>query len=689
MSCRFHVYTMARRKILRFRCEECNRASSSSSETCLRGMMLALIEHPDADELLLPGALESIYTGENLLGLKQLASAFEKCRILAFTKPSGCGRCWQERCQELGKLVELIPTKPQLVMAELKTMKKKARAYKSTCRKCVEDFSKTVEIMCRTLEECLPPKGIGILPPLSRPCFSCSQLSINPPPGRLVDGYQVGDAEVRIYQLPSLEHFYFLIPPEFSLSTEKASLLEKVKNTLLSEKTGNPLPSREQLKRTIESLLMQFSAQQGILLDDELETLTSILLRHTLGLGLLELLLEDPYVQDVYVDAPLGSTPVHLYHRNYEECLTNLYLTPTDAEPLVSKFRALSGRPFSESDPVLELEWGNTRVTVVGKPLSPEGVSFSFRRHRPMPWTLPQFVTVGLLPPIAAALLSLAADAQSSILITGSRGSGKTSLLGSLLLELHPKLRIVVVEDTPELPVDKMRELGYKIQTLQTKSPLSTSEGGINAEDALRTVLRMGESVLVLGEVRGPEAKVLFEAMRIGAVGNSVLGTLHGSSSRDVLERITHDLGIPPSSFKSTDLIVCLGPVRRKGSLTKQRRLLQLTEVRKFPQLELQDLVVYRPQHDDFLVSLERSEFLKRVSRVWGVKMEELRKFLDLKAKILQTLVEASKVVGPKLLEADFVVRSNLVLRSFLEKESENVFEQWHHWLLGAVHENR
>lgn len=686
MICSFQVYRIAQRKILRFECENCNHPSSLHSQTCLTGIVRALIEHPDSYELVLPGPLDHIYTGESLLSLKRLALAFEKCRILALTKPSGCGKCWQERSRELNRVIGLIPVKPQLALTELRR-RKKVESTEPACKRCLEDFSKTLETMQQTLEECLPPKGTGLLPPLSKPSFSYSQLSLDPPQGKLVDGYQVGNAEVRIYQLPNLGYFYFLIPPEFSLSAEKASLLAEVKQSLLSERIEDPLPSREQLRRKIESLLLIFSAQKGILLNDELSILTSILLRHTIGLGLLELLLEDPWVQDVYVDAPLGSIPVYLYHRNYEECVTNLYLTPMDAEPLVSKFRALSGRPFSESNPVLELEWENTRVTVVGKPLSPQGVSFSFRRHRTTPWTLPQFVAVGLLPPVAASFLSLAVDAQSCILITGSRGSGKTSLLGSLLLELHPKLRIVVVEDTPELPVDKLRELGYKIQTLQTKSPLSSLEGGISAEDALRTVLRMGESVLVLGEVRGPEARVLFEAMRIGAVGNSVLGTLHGSSSRDVLERITQDLGITASSFKSTDLIVCLGPVRERGFLTRRRKLLQLTELRKFPQLELQDLVVYHPQRGDFIISLEKSYFLKKVSRLWGVKTEELRRLIELKAKVFQTLVEVSKRADPKILEADFVLQSNLMLRSFLEKESENAFEEWHHWLMGAIHE--
>jgi type IV secretory pathway ATPase VirB11/archaellum biosynthesis ATPase len=692
MSCGFQVFKVGQEKILRFKCEDCTHCSSpESSEACLRGIIGALLEHPEAGELILPGPLDSIYSGESLLGLKQLALAFEKCSLLAAAKPSGCGRCWKERREELGRIVKLIPVNPRLALTELRG--ERAEAGKSgggpACQKCREDFSKTLETMHKILEECLPPKGIGLKPPLLRPCFSGSRLSSNPPRGRLLESYQVCGAEVRIYQLPDQQHFYFLLPPELTLPPGKADLLRRVQEALLSKETSDPLPSKEQVRRSIERLILEFSAGDGATLEPgEVEGLGSILLRHTAGFGLLEVLLSDPWVQDVYADAPLGSSPVHLYHRNYDECLTNLYLTPMDAEPLVSKFRALSGRPFSETDPVLELEWGQTRITVVGRPLSPHGVSFSFRQHKSTPWTLAQFVAAGFLPPLAAALLSLAVDAQSSILITGSRGAGKTSLLGSLLLEIHPKSRILVVEDTPELPVERLRELGFKIQTLQTKSPLSTFQGGVSAEDALRTVLRMGESVLVLGEVRGPEARVLFEAMRIGAVGNSVLGTIHGSGSRDVLERIVHDLGISPNSFKCTDLIACAGPVRKKGTATKRRKLLQLTEVRKFPELELRDLLAYHPSRDSFVTSMERSEFLWGISRRWGVKPEELKRRLEVKAKIFETLVETSRELGnPKLLEADFVLKSNLKIRSLLEEESEEVFEEWHHWLLGAAHE--
>ncbi|MEM2480861.1 MAG: type II/IV secretion system ATPase subunit [Candidatus Hadarchaeales archaeon] len=678
MSCSFRVFRIGLGKILRFDCEECNFCPlPEPSDMCLRGMMKALWEHPDAEELVLPGPLEGIYTGKALSGLKQLAEAFEKCQILATAKPANCER-WEEIRKELLEIVELIPAKPLLALKE-------ARGRKNH-HFCTKVLSERLDSICGFLEECLPPKGIGIQPPLLR-AFSGARLSPNPPQGELVESYQISGTEVRIYRLPDLQHLYFLMPPEFSLSPQKVCLLGKIQERLLSLHLEDPFPSRELLRRRIEALILEYAAEGEIELEEEEEErLTSILLRHTVGLGLLELPLSDPWVQDLYADAPLGLSPVHLYHRHYEECITNLYLSPAVAESLVSKFRALSGRPFSEADPELELEWEGTRVTVVGSPLSPEGTAFSFRKHKSTPWTLPQFVAVGFLPPTAASLLSLAVDAHCCLLITGSRGSGKTSLLGSLLPELHPKSRILVVEDTPELPVDRLRELGFKIQTLGTKPPLSTSQTELTAEDVLRTVLRMGESVLVIGEVRGGEAKVLFEAMRIGAVGNSVLGTIHASSSADVLDRIVHDLHIPENSFKSTDLIVCVGPVRKKGSLSRRRRLLQLTEVRKSSGLALRDLIQYDYLKDRFIVSLEGSELLSRISRHWGMGAEELEELVRLRTEMFEILVETSqKLRKPELLEVGFVVESNLILRSLLEKGSGDILRRWHHWLLGRV----
>jgi type IV secretory pathway ATPase VirB11/archaellum biosynthesis ATPase len=122
-----------------------------------------------------------------------------------------------------------------------------------------------------------------------------------------------------------------------------------------------------------------------------------------------------------------------------------------------------------------------------------------------------------------------------------------------MLLEIPPKYRILTIEDTHELPIEKLQNLGWKVQAMSSQSSVLKSGAEMSPETALRAALRLGNSALVLGEVRGSEVKVLYEAMQVGKAGNSVIGTIHGSSIENVYERIVHTLGVPPASFKAKD----------------------------------------------------------------------------------------------------------------------------------------
>ena len=210
----------------------------------------------------------------------------------------------------------------------------------------------------------------------------------------------------------------------------------------------------------------------------------------------------------------------------------------------------------------MDLENYRTRVAAISNPLTPRGIAFALRRHRQKPWTLTHFIANKMISANAAGFLSFLIDGQASLLIAGSRGAGKTSLLGALILEIPQRFRILTIEDTAEVPIDDLQKYGYKIQSLITKSISSGSASTeISPVDALRTALRLGESVLILGEVRGVEAKVLFEAMRVGAAGNLIMGTIHGSTTRDVYERVVYDIGVPATSFKAVDAVIIAAPV--------------------------------------------------------------------------------------------------------------------------------
>jgi type IV secretory pathway ATPase VirB11/archaellum biosynthesis ATPase len=364
---------------------------------------------------------------------------------------------------------------------------------------------------------------------------------------------------------------------------------------------------------------------------------------------------------------------------------------------MISRLRAISGRPFSEASPVLDMDLGefHTRVSVIGNPLS-RGLAYAFRRHKKTPWTLPQLIHNGMLSPYAAGLLSMLVDGQSSLLVTGSRGAGKTSLLSALMLEIPQSYRLLVIEDTPELPVEDMQRYGWKAQAMGTRASVSGSEAEFQASDVLRAALRLGESALVIGEVRGAEAKSLYEAMRIGASGNSVMGTIHGASCRDVFDRVVHDIGVPAASFRATDAVVVCSTVRAGGGIARERRVVQLSEVSKglwddedgaFNDLLSYDVAAGALVPTD-RIDTGRSEALQAVAKKWGLSIEEASREVVARAAVRKRISDAGSAM-PGVMEVGAYARSVNVFRVICEKcrdehgsvDYGEVLESWSAWL--------
>ncbi|MEM5821293.1 MAG: ATPase, T2SS/T4P/T4SS family, partial [Candidatus Aenigmatarchaeota archaeon] len=288
---------------------------------------------------------------------------------------------------------------------------------------------------------------------------------------------------------------------------------------------------------------------------------------------------------------------------------------------------------------------------------------------------------------LAAALLSFLVYNGRTILIPGTRGSGRTSLLTSLLLELPRKVRIITIEDTLEIPVVYLKKLGYDVLSLKVKSPFSLQSSELDAESGLRASLRLGDSAIVLGEVRSREAQVLYEAMRVGALSNAVLGTIHAESPYGVYDRVVNDLGTPKTSFKATDIIVMVNPIKSPSGLKKYRRVLRLTEVRKhwnedpIREKGFVDLMVYDSDKDELQITKDLlngdSDVLKSIAsrtKFLSKSWERLWNMIETLANIKKILVDFSLNSGKlNLLEADFVVLSNEKTYSLID-ESINKF---------------
>src|SRR3989338_317549 len=296
----------------------------------------------------------------------------------------------------------------------------------------------------------------------------------------------------------------------------------------------------------------------------EIEQLTNILVRYTVGFGLIEVLLQDEKIQDITVNNQVGEVPMFIVHQDFGDCKTNIIPTVTEAESWATKLRLISGRPLDEANPVLDTEitikGARARVAAVGQPLNPYGLAFAFRRHRDKPWTLPLFIDNKMISSLSAGLISFLIDGSRTLLVAGTRSAGKTSLLGSMLVELMRKYRVITIEDTLELPTTALRNLGYNIQPLKVAAALTKGSVEVPADEGIRTTLRMGDSALIVGEIRSKEALALYEAMRIGALANVVAGTIHGDSPYGVFDRVVNDLQVPRTSFKATDIIIVVNP---------------------------------------------------------------------------------------------------------------------------------
>lgn len=703
-----------------------------------------LQEVPEASSVVLSESRDYEYADTQVKLLKDMAEAIRDISgqgyISQNVRTDKCESFYSDQLPEVQRIViddlrkDPIGAYVQLIRMErhLKQQQKDSYPQQKRCIKYfIQDVLKPVKERleeCRLIRQAIDQDYITghhvgdrevyreFFHPLVRPNFMLTKfMSLPPERGEEIDRYGVrDDVEVSVYKVPDqVQPVYHVNPPEFNLPEEKYRLLDAARRFLASHQPesgefARPERMREVFQNIGRDMIRDIAEQMNIkLTGDEIDNLTAILNRYTSGLGVLELLLSDPKVQDVYINSPIGNSPIFINHQEYEECETNLIPTKEEAESWATRFRIRSGRPLDEANPVLDTDTqvpgGRARVAIIQESLSPEGLAFAFRRHRSRAWTLPLFVKTDFINPLGAGLLSFIVDGNRSVLFAGTRGAGKTSLLSASMLEILKKHRIVTVEDTLELPINQMKDLGFNVERMKSRSVITGTESELGADEAIRTSLRLGDSALVIGEVRSEEAQALYEAMRVGAVANFVGGTIHGEDAYSVFDRVVNDLGVPPTSFKATDIIVSVNKIKSPDGLNTYRRVTGITEVRKewtddpMEENAFVDLMRYDSNKDelvptDTLLNGE-SLVLNRIAeniREWKNDWEAVWGNIQLRKDIKKEIAKKAEETGnDELLEAEFVVKANQrfhlmserVQEEYGHQDPERIFARWKEWL--------
>ncbi|MCH7902155.1 type II/IV secretion system ATPase subunit [archaeon] len=702
--------------------------------------VLKILTEVEADLVVMAEVYERVYDEQQTKMLSEIADLYQKFEVETIWSYTHLGDSKKEDEKDFGRRHNVIvkithdeilydPIAAYIILLqeigverkrlEIVESDQKTETFLQTLLTIKGDFEKTEliqksRILLSKLEKVPDTKDLyrSFFEAQVKPSFIGSRLIFGDEEKlELLDEYSVKDASVQVFKHPNkTEKMYFLSLPEYSLSPQKYFLLSKTKELVAMYKPGRAslsdmVKSRRYFERVYQSTIRDIAKKEKIAVtNQEIIELSQVVARYTVGYGVLEILLSDRRITDIYIDAPIGNKQIYIVHSEFGQCQTNVIYTQDEAESFVSKIRAMSGRPFDEAHPILDYDLPEmeTRIAAITQPLSPDGTAFAFRLHKTTPWTLPQFIDVNFLNPLASGLLSFFVDSQATMIVTGSRGSGKTSLMGALMLEILQNSRIIVQEDTLELPVNYLKSIGFNIQRLKTRSPIGGDKketNEVSPEDALRTALRLGDSALIVGEVRSREAKVLYEAMRVGAAGNIVMGTIHGDSAYSVWDRIVNDLGVPNTSFKATDIVVVARPIRFKGSLQRHKRVTQITEVKKHwkddPELEggLLDLMVYDAKKDQLELledNLKESDVFTKISDLSGLSIEKIWKSIKMNAEAKDYMVELkSEFKMPELLEAENTVVANNKLVLLKEDDLEefgsvdynDVLGKWKNWV--------
>jgi flagellar protein FlaI len=353
------------------------------------------------------------------------------------------------------------------------------------------------------------------------------------------------------------------------------------------------------------------------------------------GLGKLQPLMNDTEIEDLSCDGT--GIPVYAYHRNPEfgSVATNVsWDDPEKLDSFVMKLAQRCGQSISVSQPLLDgsLPDGSRVQATLSTDIARHGSNFTIRRFTEDPLTPVHMMDYETEDARMMSYLWTLVENEKSVLVCGTTGAGKTSQLNALSLFIKPEKKIVSIEDTPELRIPHEH---WVPEVARSGFGSSVESGGeVSMDDLLKESLRQRPEYILVGEVRGEEAYILFQQM---ATGHTGMSTIHADSLDMLMDRLTtNPINLSGSLIETLDLIMIIKRIRRGNKYI--RRVTGLYEVDGYNErtgIDANQVFDWNPQTDEYHVKND-SIILKEIVQQSGRDEEEMRRELVNKQHILQ-----------------------------------------------------
>jgi len=430
------------------------------------------------------------------------------------------------------------------------------------------------------------------------------------------------------------------IVDELPLEKEETEAYERMRNVLEYELKA---PEGE------ETLSESFHRQLPIIEEKHPKALLGIspigirkiqyyLERNIVGYGKIDPLMHDPYVEDIRCGGI--DKPIFLWHRVYENIKTNIFFT--DEEELndfVMKVVHKAGKHVSIAFPIVDVTLpGKHRLAVsYGRETTPFGTSFTIRKFREDPFTIVDLIDNETINESIAAYLWLLVENKMPIMIVGSTGAGKTTALNAIGCLIRPSHKIITVEEVAEINLPHENWTS----TIARSGFGAEKEGEITLYDLIKSAVRHRPDIVIVGEVRGEEAYVLFQAL---ATGHGGLCTMHAEDVETALKRLNQPpMNIPASIITLMNCVIVVRHVQtpvflESGKKVSSRKFVQVSEIRDANSIV--NVFDWNASSDFFQERLEESILLKRIARRLDISLERLLNEFEYRKKVLQDMVE-------------------------------------------------
>ncbi|MCH7550213.1 MAG: CpaF family protein [Proteobacteria bacterium] len=355
---------------------------------------------------------------------------------------------------------------------------------------------------------------------------------------------------------------------------------------------------QDQVREEITDMTAEIISMRGLVLTvQEQQQVVTDICNDILGLGPLEPLIERDDIADIMVN---GAGQVYIETNGKIELTDITFRDNAQLMNICQRIVTAVGRRVDESSPICDARLKDgSRVNVIAPPLAIDGAALTIRKFKKEKLTLQSLVEFGSASPEMAQVLEVIGACRLNILISGGTGSGKTTLLNCMTRFIDPSERTITCEDSAELQLQQPH-----VVRLETRPPNLEGAGEITMRDLVKNCLRMRPERIIVGEVRGPEAFDLLQAMNTGHDGS--MGTIHANAPREALSRVENMIAMGgynlPAKAVREQIAAAVHVIIQASRLRDgSRKITHITEVLGMEGeiITLQDLFLYEFEGED------------------------------------------------------------------------------------------